>query len=118
MTAKATLPLVVVPVISARGAERVPVIVPPAAKVIVNVVVTGSEASAVMGTDAVIVPFPIPPVKFVVPLIVMPLAPRAAVAFTVNVVLIVAAGAAAQTTRAKAKLAHARFINLFRVLHS
>ena len=103
--------LVAPPVSTDCGTERVPVRVPPAARVIVYVALTGSETSAVIGTDDAIVPVPIPPVKFAVPEIVMPLAPIAAVAFTVTVVLIVAAGATALSRTAEARIAHTLVIS-------
>jgi hypothetical protein len=84
--------------------------VPPAASVIVNVVFTGSELIPEMGTEAERLPLPMPPVKFDVPVIVKPVAPRTAVALTVNVVLIVAAGAMAHASRAEARTAESRVI--------
>ena len=111
--------LVAPPVTTDSGTERVPVIVPPAVKVIVKGAFTGSDEIAVMGAVADNVPAPIPPVKFnAVLLSARPLAPSDAVALTVNVVLMVAAGAAAQTKRAKVKTTIARVIEPLRVLHS
>ncbi len=108
--ANVTLPLFVVPEIRDCGTERFPVKVPPLARVIVKVVFTGSEPIAVMGTDAAMVPFPIPFVKFAWPVIPKPVAEIVVVAFTVKVVLMVAAGAAAHTSSAKAKFEKVRLI--------
>jgi hypothetical protein len=60
------------------------------------------------------VPLPIPPVKFAVPVSANAVNVEfaAAVAFTVSAVLIVAAGAAAHTNNVKAKLDTVRFISL------
>jgi hypothetical protein len=108
--ANVTLPLFVVPVIRDRGTERFPVKVPPLARVIVKVVFTGSELIAVIGIDAAMVPFPIPFVKFAWP-VIPKLVPETVVeAFTVKVVLMLAAGAAAHTSSAKAKVEKVRFI--------
>ena len=93
--------------------DMLPVRLPPVRPVIVNVVVAGSETRAERGTVADMVPLPMPPVKLAVPLMVAPEAPAmAAVAFTVKVVEIVAAGDTAQTINAKAKLDTVRFISL------
>ena len=108
--ANVTLPLFVVPKTSDCGTERFPVKVPPLARVIVKVVFMGSEASPVAGTVAAIVPFPIPFVKFAWPVIPKPVAEIVVVAFTVKVVLMLAAGAAAQTSSAKAKFEKVRLI--------
>jgi hypothetical protein len=110
--ANVTLPLFVVPKISACGTERVPVKVPPLARVIVKLAFTGSETIAVVGTDAATVPFPIPFVKFAWPVIPKPAAVIVVVAFTVKVVLIVAARAAVHISSAKAKFEKVRFIGL------
>jgi hypothetical protein len=60
------------------------------------------------------VPLPMPPVKFAVPVSAKAVNVEFAdaVAFTVNVVLIVAAGTAAHTSSAKAKTDPVRFISL------
>jgi hypothetical protein len=89
----------------------VPVNVPPLARVIVNVVFAGSVPIAEMGAVADRVPFPIPFVKFAVPVIPKLVAEIDVVAFTVNVVLIAAADAAAvKASSAKAKVKNVRFI--------
>src|SRR5437899_7361162 len=94
------------------GTDTLPVRLPPVRPVIVNVVVAGSAIRAERGTVADMVPLPMPPVKLAVPLIVAPETPRAAVAFTVNVVGILAAGATAHTINVKAKLDTVLFISL------
>ena len=61
-----------------------------------------------------IFPVPMPPVKLTVPAIakLVKVADGVPVAFTVNVVLMTAAGTAAQTSSAKAKLENVRLIGL------
>ena len=112
VTANVTLPLVAVPRIRDCGTERFPVNVPPLARVIVKVVFTGSVPSAVAATVAAIVPFPIPFVKLAWPVIPKPVAEIVVVAFTVKVVLMLAAVAAVHTSSVKTKLERVRFIDL------
>ena len=85
---------------------------PPLARVIVKVVFTGSDSIAAIPIEAAIVPLPMPPVKLVVPARAKLVKSEDGfkVAFTVNVVLIVAAGAAAPTSSAKARVENVRFI--------
>ena len=61
-------------------------------------------------------PVPMPPVKFVVPAIVnaVNVELAVAVAFTVNVVLMVAAGATAHASRAEARIADSRVMGLLK----
>ncbi len=90
------------PINSGCGIDRFPVNVPPLAKMIVNVVFTGSKIIAPAGIEAENVPFPILPVKFAEPETPKVVPELDVVAFTVRVVLIVAAFAAAHTNRAEA----------------
>ena len=110
--ANVTLPVVAAPKIRDCGTERFPVNVPPLARVIVKVVFTGSVPSAVAATVAAIVPFPIPFVKLAWPVIPKPVAEIVVVAFTVKVVLMLAAVAAVHTSSVKTKLERVRFIGL------
>jgi hypothetical protein len=80
--------------------------------VIVKVVFTGSEVIALTGTVAATVPFPMPFVKLAVPVIPKPVAEIVVVAFTVKVVLMLAAVAAVHTSSVKTKLEKVRFIGL------
>src|ERR1019366_5934427 len=100
------------PVSNAGGIFSVPVIVPaPPVSVMVKGALKFPVESGVRETDPLNVPLPIF-VSVAVPVAEMPLRPMLPDAFTVNVVLIVAAGAAAPTSSAKAKVENVRFIGL------
>ena len=95
------------PLSTSGGIFSVPTIVPPVS-VMVNGALKFPAESGVRDTDPLNVPLPIF-VSVAVPVTEM-LAPTLPVAFTVNVVLIVAAGAAAPTSSAKAKFENVRFM--------
>jgi hypothetical protein len=96
-----------VPTRMVTGTVMIPVIVPVVP--LVSVMVNGAVNLA-RSRIALMVPLPMPPDRLAVPVKEAVVVPMVPVAFTVNVVLMVAASAAAQASRATVKLTSFRVI--------
>jgi hypothetical protein len=93
---------------SVNGNDSVPVRFPPESTAVKGALIVALVRPA-SGIVALNVPFPIP-LSAIVPLAVIPEAPRLPVALTVNVVVVVAASDAATARKIRDKVVHVRFM--------